>query len=302
MNPYSNNPNQPAPRHPNYRPADNPGEVPPRDQAAQPAPPFEDMNSPQTNQPYRQGRPQRPDPYYQPTGPVGGRPGRNAPHGRMPGGPRPQGFHQGGTRPGQPHQSGAMLVKVLEELGSFFSAFFSSTPAVALTKDLSTPAWSILLFFNILLYGLSTATLTVKMGITSLQQLAGILIDGNFGGPSWGTTFALGLLHQVIVLLLYFLGSWLFSGMGGEQRMDTLQYLKMVTYITPLHSLISLITIFTSLFAPHFTFELMFMNDHVLLFTFVYMFDNIYEKSASRRYWMYAALLLAVTLVKMILP
>lgn len=205
--------------------------------------------------------------------------------------------------PGQMGQSKVahQFPKVLEEMAGFFKGFFSPSPANALKQDLSSVSWLILLVANILLFSFAQATALYRSGAAVLDNLS---LDSLLTGtavPSWGGLFAKALLIQAIVLAILFLAAWLFAGLSGGQKLAPLQYLKMLSYATPLHSLISIAVLIFSIFATGFALTLHSMNNLVLFLSFIYVYDSVYPENRTSRYWLYMALLLVLSLVRFII-
>ncbi len=197
-------------------------------------------------------------------------------------------------------RAGHTLTKILDEFSKFFKNFFSRQPADALKQDLSTLSWVILFVANILFYALAKATVFVNSALGIMEDLFGSLgISAGSGG--WGKAFGLGIIEQIVVLLLFFLASFVLAGTSRENKLPPVQYLKLLSYATPLHSLISFILIFVSLFAAEFAAIILGMNNYLLFFSFTYTFDTVYAKERKSRYWLYFILLLALTLLSMIL-
>lgn len=189
----------------------------------------------------------------------------------------------------------------LKEFTGLFKHFFSANPSKSLNQDLSLVSWIILLVANILFYALAQATFAsqgVFAALSSLGDFGGLFGElGDLGGSGWGRSFGLSLVQQIFVLLLYFLAAWLFSGMGGEAKLPPLQYLKLVSYTTILHSLLHFIIIFVSLISVPFASTLLLLAQYTLFFSFTYVLDSIYPKSRASRYWLYFILLFLITVV-----
>ncbi len=221
--------------------------------------------------------------------PQGPQQGRPRPHG-----PRP-------ARPGKPAGSNYDFNKQIGEFSGLFKHYFSSNPSKALNQDLSLVSWVILLVANILFYALAQATFAsqgVAAALASLGEVGG-LFGGLMGAETfnWGSSFGLALVQQALVLLLYFLAAWIFSGMGGEAKLPVLQYLKLISYTTVLHTILHFVIIFISLISVGFAGTLLVLAKYTLFFSFTYVLDSIYPKSRSSRYWLYFILLFLVTLV-----
>lgn len=196
------------------------------------------------------------------------------------------------SRPQGPRTSAHNFAKILEDLSGFFKGFFSARPSNALRQDLSLPTWVVLLLLNILFFALGKATFVSKSGLGALEALGdwGDLLAGNVG-TGWGKAFGLAILEQFLLLVLLFLAALVFSGLSTEKKLPTVQYLKLITYATPLHTLISFLSIFIALFAVRFAGILVNMNRYLLLFSFAYIFDTVYAKERQNRYWLYFMLL-----------
>lgn len=219
-----------------------------------------------------------------------------------------QGRQRMGNRPyGAAGYNTAMkhdFTKILGEFGSVFNSFFSKNPAKVLTHNLSSITWISLLVVNVLFFALAKATFTAKFGdLAALGDLGaalsslGSLMGGDMSGPNWGASFGLALLRQAAVLLIYFACTWIFTSLGGEAKMSAVQYIKLVSYPTLLHSLISFTIIFISLFATGFAGVLMSFNKYLLFLSYVYFMDSAFEKNRSKRYWVYVVLIFIINFV-----
>ena len=221
------------------------------------------------------------------------------PQGPQQGRPRPHGSRP--ARPGKPTGGNYDFNQQLGEFSGLFKHYFSSNPSKALNQDLSLVSWVILLVANILFYALAQATFAsqgVAAALASLGEVGG-LFGGLMGAETfnWGASFGLALLQQALVLLLYFLAAWIFSGMGGEAKLPVLQYLKLISYTTVLHTIMHFVIIFISLISVGFAGTLLVLAKYTLFFSFTYVLDSIYPKSRSSRYWLYFILLFLITLV-----
>lgn len=222
------------------------------------------------------------------------------PQGQPQGRPRPRG-PQGQARSSRPGASTYDFTKQVGEFSGLFKHYFSSNPSQALNQDLSLVSWIILLASNILFYALAQATFASQGIAAALANLGDVggLFSGLLGAGSfsWGSSFGLALVQQTLVLLLYFLAAWIFSGMGGEAKLPALQYLKLVSYTTVLQTLLHFVIIFISLISVSFAASLLVLAKYTLFFSFTYVLDAIYPKSRSSRYWLYFILLFLITLV-----
>ncbi|MDO5015465.1 MAG: hypothetical protein Q4E09_00365 [Eubacteriales bacterium] len=305
--------NEGEPYNPNNRPTGTPQEEPPfqdLDQAAAGSPAPKREGRPQARGEDRfytnSARPAQPEqPYYNRGGREQGESGpkqdrrfqtaAHAPVGHGPG-QRPQGRPQ--KRPSygnkaanaKPNAAESVLVR---EFTSFFKGFFSANPSDALKEDLSTPAWVTLIVVNWLFFALAQATVAVKMGVD-----LGMGLD--IFKVSWGKSFAMGLIQQAVVILIFCLAAWLLAGQKGGQKLAPVQYLKMLSYATPLHSILSLVIIIFALIYPMGAVTLQLMNRLVLFFSFNYVYDTVYPQTRTTRFWPNILILLILSVLSML--
>lgn len=250
-------------------------------------------------------RPSQPEqPYYNRVGREQGGPAprqdrrsQTAAHAPVGHGPsqRPQGGPQRSPRAERAAHTKPIAAEsvLVREFSSFFKGFFSANPADALKQDLSTPAWVSLLVINWLFFALAQATVVLKLG-------TGLTMGLNILQLSWGKSFAMGLIQQAVVILVFCLAAWLLAGQKGGQKLAPVQYLKMLSYATPLHSILSLLILILALIYPMGAVTLQFMNRLVLFFSFNYVYDTVYPQTRTTRFWPNMLILLILSVLSML--